>query len=324
MLDELLSYYPELEYIESDNYVSLPSICHNLDIAHPDKNLKLYKNNGLFHCFSQCQQSFNLWQLLKKREKLENRVLIGTRAPAFAPQLNQDLFSDTLRRIQQRASLSLALPQLSPSLLETYMPANEQHPWFVEGVDLEVLHRFRVGFSKPDNAVIIPHFDIAGRLIGIRRRAYNPSPNKYMPWFWNGQMLTHPLGNNLYGANINLPSIRHTGVVYIAEGEKSVLQAATFGVHNVVATCGFNLSAHQTTLIQRHLQPNIVIVAYDKEYSTAATQADYFATIKKNFEKLARYCDVYVLIDVYGAFAPKESPFDKTINDFNNLEKWKI
>ena len=323
VLKQLLTYYPDLEYKIGENSIALPSICHNLDIHHPDKNLHLYKNNGLFHCFSQCQCTMNLNQLLRKREKLEGRQLLR-QFDNFSRPRSADLYTDTLRRIQTFNALQKQDKTWSRNFLNTYAAADTLNPWFVEGIDLEILQDFKVGFSKPDNAVIIPHFNVFGQLVGIRRRSYTDLNNKYMPWSWGGTLLTHPLSNNLYGINKNLQSIQHKKVLYLAEAEKSVLQARMFGLDCVLATCGSSFSQAQTTLIQKYLKPNVVIVAYDKEYTNAAGQAKYFVSLREKFKGLTHYCDVYALMDSNDIFGYKQSPFDKTIEDFKALEEWRI
>lgn len=329
-IEILYSHYPELEAQadEKANYIRFPSICHNQNTHHPDKNLVLYKDSGLFTCFSQCNETFNIYGLIKKREKIEGKQIWinGALAETSKPK-QQLLFENTVRKIQLYHKNN-NLPTVNSTILDSYRIADEHNPWHLEGIDLDILQLAGIGYSIADNAVIIPHFNYKNELVGIRKRSYNFEDiirGKYKPWSWNGILYNHPLGQNLYGINFNLYDIVKTKQLIIVESEKAVLQAkSSFGLNNVVATCGSNITDHQIKLILTKLKPQEIIIAYDKEYNNNNEMLSYFTTIKNKNKLLSYVCPTYMLLDTKDIFNYKESPFDRNNMDFKKLEKWKL
>ena len=64
----------------------------------------------------------------------------------------------------------ITLPQINPNVMDMFLPMS--HPlWLSEGIDSLVQHQFNIRFSYLQNKIIIPHYDINGRLVGIRGRA---------------------------------------------------------------------------------------------------------------------------------------------------------
>ena len=111
------------------------------------------------------------------------------------------------------------------------------------------MRHYQIGYSIIENKVIIPHYNREGYLIGVRGRALDPDEaelnGKYRPIVVNGEVLSHPLGYNLYGLNFVAGNIKRIGMAIIAESEKSCLQYMSyFGSHDniVVAACGSNIS----------------------------------------------------------------------------------
>ena len=77
-------------------------------------------------------------------------------------------------------------------------------------------------------------------------------------------------------------------------------------------------------LIIKLAQPKLAIVALDKDYNTLEEMSEYFMRLSHKFKHLTRYMEVVILLDVDNIFKLKESPFDRTINDFEKLHKWKV
>ena len=53
-------------YENKDNYIIFPTICHNEDIEKASMKLYYYKSNKLFHCYTECGESFDIFGLIKK------------------------------------------------------------------------------------------------------------------------------------------------------------------------------------------------------------------------------------------------------------------
>ena len=57
-------------YEEKENCIIFPTICHN--ICSEDAHMKLYyyKRNHKFHCYTDCGDNFNIFELFKRRYEL--------------------------------------------------------------------------------------------------------------------------------------------------------------------------------------------------------------------------------------------------------------
>ena len=60
------------DYIETDSYLILPTICHNLNIDEASKKLYYYDNTKLFFCYTHCDSSFDIFDLIQKMLKLRD------------------------------------------------------------------------------------------------------------------------------------------------------------------------------------------------------------------------------------------------------------
>lgn len=61
-------FIPDLDYEEnsSKGWLVLPTICHNLTPEEGSKKLYYYYNTHLFHCYTHCDGSFDIYELVKK------------------------------------------------------------------------------------------------------------------------------------------------------------------------------------------------------------------------------------------------------------------
>lgn len=66
-------------------------------------------------------------------------------------------------------------------------------------------------YNPSSQAIVIPHYDENGFLIGIRERTLikeNEIYGKYRPTYLNKQMYNHPLGFSLYNLNNSKNNIK--------------------------------------------------------------------------------------------------------------------
>ena len=208
--------------------------------------------------------------------------------------------------------------------------------WIDEGISIEVMKQFGIAWYEYGNHIIIPHFDIEGNLIGIRRRSLNPedAKNKYMPETIEEITYEHPLGLNLYGLYENKKAIERQKKAIIVEAEKSVLLSNTyFGKNSVaVATCGFNISDWQIDALLK-LGVEKIWLGFDKdydlqlenEYKEDATTYRKFLNYKNRLlglcEKVAPYAQVYLIRDRKNYLKIKDSPLDRGKDTFMKLMK---
>lgn len=339
MLDKILDYLkkeiPGLPISEHAKYYILPTICHNLNHQHASNKLYLYKNlfseddaPPLFHCYTECNKTFNIYQLIQKREKLKGNDISLNDAfflfhgknyvPKKVTSKQEITFSEKFEN-----PLIVELPTYKETILDLFPQARYGDPWHVEGIDLVELEKYEISFSKSYGGVIIPHRDYRGNLIGIRIRTLDPEKVehfKYMPLSVNGLYCRHPLSNNFYGIYQNQNSIKKFKKAIIFESEKSVLQYETiFDGDNIsLAVCGKSISQWHMNMLVYYLGVNEVLIGFDKEKDFL----DNFLRLKEQLSFLTSFMRVGVLVDTENVFELKQSPVDKTAKDFSKLKIW--
>ena len=95
---------------------------------------------------------------------------------------------------------------------------NLPHPkiqaWIKEGITQEVMDYHDICYDPKNGGIVIPHYDIDHRLVGIRERTLikeNEIFGKYRPAKINKQLYNHPLSFNLYNIDNSKNNINLTG-----------------------------------------------------------------------------------------------------------------
>jgi hypothetical protein len=339
-IEEIISYIktliPEEEIKETDKYYILPTICHNEDYSHASHKLYLYKNpdsTPLFTCYTDCGETFNIYTFVQKYWGLRGENLNYKEAfkKFHGYDYKTNFVIDTKEIIYNEKfinPLEVRLTEYNMEVLDMFQ-TRYTDPWALEGIDLEILKKFRIGYSKSYEGVIIPHFDWRGRLVGLRIRTYNPEKAqyaKYMPAQIGNILYRHPLSLNFFGLFNNQNNIKKAQTAILAESEKAVLQWDTMSDEPNIAlgVCGSNISKWQMDMLVYFLGVKQVFIAFDKEYQTYTEAFHYVEKIKKQVGFLLNFADVFVLIDENNKFKLKESPFDRTLADFKSLKPWRL
>ena len=211
---------------------------------------------------------------------------------------------------------------------------NYHHPlWLKEGITDEVMDKFNIRFSIPQNKIIIPHYDLDGNLVGIRARTLNPQEieltnMKYGPIMIGDTLYTHSLHLNLYGAYQHKQGIMLRKSAIIAEAEKSVLlDDVYYGPYsNTVACCGLSFNKYHISILADKLGANEIIVALDKEYeqwndSDAKVYRARIETLCKRYSYKASFSYIW---DFDNVLKRKDSPFDRGKEIFEHLYKTRV
>jgi hypothetical protein len=339
-VEEIISYIktliPEEEIKETDKYYILPTICHNEDYSHASHKLYLYKNpdsTPLFTCYTDCGETFNIYTFVQKYWGLRGKNLNYKEAfkKFHGYDYKTNFVIDTKEIIYNEKfinPLEVRLTEYNMEVLDMFQ-TRYTDPWALEGIDLEILKKFRIGYSKSYEGVIIPHFDWRGRFIGLRIRTYNPEKAqyaKYMPAQIGNILYRHPLSLNFFGLFNNQNNIKKAQTAILAESEKAVLQWDTMSdePNITLGVCGSNISKWQMDMLVYFLGVKQVFIAFDKEYQTYTEAFHYVEKIKKQVGFLLNFADVFVLMDENNKFKLKESPFDRTLADFKSLKPWRL
>lgn len=324
-------------YKDTEEFIIFPTICHNEISENASMKLYYYKSNKLFHCYTECDESFNIFTLFQKvydikeieynfydiLQKILNKTDIINLRPFEDKEYQSEI--DKYRRKKTKKDLEI----YDEKILNVF---SKHYPieWIAEGITNESMDRFNILYSISRNKIIIPHYDIDSNLIGIRGRALNDYEleNKYMPIEIENKWYSHPLSFNLYGLNINKQQIEKHHRVIIYEGEKSVLK------HNVffptwsiaVASCGSTLNKNQLNLLIYNFKLLEIVIAFDKEYINFNDEKGrkYFKKLEELCKKYSNYCNFSFIFDKENLLKEKDSPIDRGKKVFESLYEKRI
>ena len=86
------------------------------------------------------------------------------------------------------------------------------------------MDRRNICFDPKNYGIVIPHYDVNGRLIGIRERCLITEEaaikGKYRPAYLNKQLYNHPLSFNLYNLNNSKDNIKRMKKAFVFEGKR--------------------------------------------------------------------------------------------------------
>jgi hypothetical protein len=331
------------------------TICHGGD----SHKLCYFTETKEFYCYTNCGKLtfFNLISKIRNLKKEEFALCVAYVAKKLGIESSNNRFG-----LQDPRSVRLAAQEISDmdkmieakaqkrdnikidkfydkSILNYFDPNTFYIGWIKEGISIDTMIKYQIKWYEYQKHIIIPHFDIKGNLVGIRRRSLKPedAKNKYMPEFIEGKSYEHPLGLNLYGLHENQEAIKRTKTAVIVEGEKSVLLSDSYyGDKSVaVATCGFNISEWQLKALLS-LGVKQIFLGFDKDFDIRKESEykkdkllwdnyqHYTTRLNTLAHRISNYCDVYLLRDKQGLLGEKDSPFDKGKKTYELLLKDKL
>lgn len=317
---------------ETSNEIIFPTICHNTNSEEASMKLYYYKDTHLFYCYTNCEK-LSIFKFLEEYYKTRDiefdwykdiyKVVINCSASqGNAAPINR---LTNLRERYQRPS-EYNFKEYNKGVLDTF---TQFYPpeWLNDGITRAAMDKFNILYSISQNKIIIPHYSVDNRLIGIRGRALNKDEvenvGKYMPVKIEDTWYKHPLSFNLYGLNLNKENIKQRRVVFIFEGEKSVLQFEDFIQPNcAAAVCGSNFSKFQLKLLLKECQPLEIVLCFDKEEDNHGYK--YFNKLKSICEKYKNYCDFSFIYDTENLLRLKDSPTDRGEEVFNKLVERRV
>lgn len=328
LLDKL-----EIPFVDKGSFFILPTVCHHDNVEEASQKLYYYKNTHIFQCFTECG-AMSIFSFLKHFYEARNyeydwyedihQAIINcsniSLSFSFTPSYKSIASNYAEKKIRKE------LPSYPEGLLEvftTYYPVE----WLNDGITKETMDKFNIRYSSTQNKIIIPHYDVHNNLVGIRGRALNQweieNIGKYMPVQIENQWYNHPLSLNLYGLNITKENIRRTGIAYIFEAEKSVLQMDSFSIPNCgVAVCGNKLNKFALDILIRECHPNEIVICFDSEELPKSNK--YFNYLYNIGKKYQRYGDFSFIYDREHLLQLKDSPTDRGQEIFEKLLKKRV
>lgn len=312
-------------YLNTEKQIISTTVCHH---GHSNK-LYYYKEVNMFHCYTDCGDSFDIIELICRNKNYKIQEAINwicilfnfdTMTYGFGEQQNQIIndwsFIHSLPLKKKKIKSEEKRDYYNKDILNIFQSMYCKE-WIDEGISIKSMIKYGIQYSTFLQKIIIPHYSIDNELLGVRGRAMLDEDieyGKYTPITFGKTTYSHPLSQNLYGLNINKQNIIKKKKIMIVEAEKSVLQCDTmFGEENfTVALCGKTLSIFQRDLILS-LGVDEVIIGLDKQYHNHEDkEADIWSKYirKKIINLLAPYVRVTVLWDMENILPYKASPSD--------------
>lgn len=317
-----------IPYVDKGTYILMPTICHHAQEEDASWKLYYYKNTHVFQCYSSCG-SMSIFTFLKNYYETRSIVYdwyadIYEVVRGCSHFNSEKVAVNTYRSVRdkyipQKDRRELpAYPEGILNIFTKYYPVE----WLKDGISKSVMDKYNIRFSPTQNKIIIPHYDAAGRLIGIRGRALNQweieNVGKYMPVQIEGKWYSHPLSLNLYGLNFNKENIKNTGIAYLVEAEKSVLQIESFNIPNcAVAVCGSKLNKYALDILVRECHPREIVICFDQEEEPG--KQDYFDKLYNLCCKYKVYSNFSFIYDKEKLLRLKDSPSDRGEDVFKQL-----
>ena len=344
-----------------DGYFISETICHN----HPgDGSHKLYyyDNTKLFRCYTECNNTFDIFELVCKVKNIAQEYKIRYNeegkevlrpwnlydAVQFVTVFygiegeNENFFE---KRIElqdwnflnkyeannlekQRQIIDLHI--YDEEILK-YLPRPRLKDWEAEGISPQSCAAANICYDPHTNGIIIPHYNIDNQLIGIRIRTLikeQEQYGKYKPAILNGRMYNHPLGFNLYNINISRNNISLYKRAFVFESEKScLLYNSYFGRDNdiSVAICGNSLNNYQVNLLLS-LGVKEITIALDKQYKQVGDE-EWKRWTQKFYQihnKYGKEVQISYMFDFDKYLDYKDSPIDKGKDIFLKLYKERV
>lgn len=318
-------------------YFIAKTICHN-GIGEGSHKLYYYDNTKLFRCFTECNDTFDIFELIIKVKNFninESFYYINNffnfDYNNIAHQFNTFELPDwqILKKYEKEDNINkkqiIQLKEYDESILKFY-PFVRILPWEQDGITFDIIKTHNIRYDPKNHGVIIPHYNIDNKLIGIRERTLIKSAEaagKYKPAYLNSQLYNHPLSFNLYNINNSKNNIKAAKTVIIFEGEKGCLQYASyFGVENdiTVACCGSSLLQPQFDILYK-LKVQEIIIAFDKQFQQI-NDNEFQRWTKKLIDihnKYSKYVTISFMFDKENLLEYKDSPIDKNKDIFLKL-----
>lgn len=339
---------PELR----NNIIVSKTICH----CGQSHKLYYYPNTTLFKCYTDCGETFDIYQLTQKvmsREQPKSRKDPNWNLPeaidyiarhfGYAPNENKEEsqldIKEDLRILEKYDRINnidintqeIELKKYDDTFLK-YLPHPIIKPWLDEGISQKVIDTAGICYDPKNNGIVIPHRDINNRLVGVRERTLIKEQaeqyGKYMPARIGGNMFNHPLSFNLYNLNMSKNNIQQLGKAFVFESEKSCLKYRSyFGGENDIscAVCGSSFIQYQCWLLINHGAKEI-IVGFDHDFTDLSSESarKIIKNLQNIHKKYGQYINISFLWDKNNLLGYKDSPVDKGKEIFLDLYKNRV
>lgn len=299
--------------------------------------LVFYKDTKVYMGYT-AATSYDIIALVQKRLKLLSKPCAFLDAINFIIETT-GLEIDTVKRINKPnlcdwsglekfvrfRSTGSTLEPFDKSILDQLDHSIPQQ-WLDEGISLETMVKYQIGYYDRLDATTIPCFAQDGSLIGIRCRHWRPDEieaGKYRPLsLLDGTTFKFPTNNVFFGINWNWGEIERTNTVMLVESEKAVMWLDSLYHENNVALgmYGKNLGLQRRNQLIK-LGVNKVIYIPDNDW-IGKSQSDFDKweqDVIRLGSQFKGYANVDVVWDNLRLLKEKENATDGGIDTWNKL-----
>lgn len=233
IFDLLVNFGGEPQW-KGDNIISR-TICH----CGNSHKLYWFSNTNLFRCFTECSDTFDIFQLVMKIKKdytLQQAIHYITNFCSIVIENNtieQDVLEDwnILRQYENNNKIKEEKQIVELKIYDDYflkfLPQPRILNWEKEDILKNVMDKYNICYNPSSQAIVIPHYDQNNNLIGIRERTLikeNEIYGKYRPMILNKKMYNHPLGFSLYNLNNSKDNIKSIKKAILFERRKKYIK----------------------------------------------------------------------------------------------------
>ena len=170
-IKELIEYYNGDVVKETTELIIFTSICHNSN----SPKLYYYPSTKTFYCWSQCGGNVDIFSIVMEQENISFEESIKFIEDFFhldehVRGFGKKYFTRPKKEIIKKPiDINEKLPVYEETILNTF---RNIHPveWLKEGISEEAMDKYEISYCMNTEAIIIPHRDMEGRLIGVRCR----------------------------------------------------------------------------------------------------------------------------------------------------------
>lgn len=312
------------------------TVCHG---GHKHK-LYYYHDSKTFHCYTDCSENLDIFEVVERAKGISfpqavQYVATSTgKTYGFSSVLNKsdnEIINDweLINKYKKKDKIITQLPEYDSSVMDVFLPYPHED-WLNEGISYETQRNFDIGYYIREERIVIPHYDLNNKLVGIRGRSMLKEDieagKKYIPITVENKLYNHQTMFNLYGLHKTHEAIKRLRKVAIFEGEKSVLKCEDYyGDNNFgVASCSSTITNfHRDILLSLDIEE--VIICFDSLSITATEQQieEYQKKLLKLANKFTPYVRTYIVYDDFGLLESKQSPVDKGKDILEQLMKCK-
>ena len=324
-------------YTESSSCITYWSGDKNRDAMKGSPKLVFYKDTKIYMGYT-ASTSYDIISLCQVRLGLLGQPHTFIDAINFIIETT-GLEIDTVKRINaphvcdwsglekfvRFRSTGLTLEPYDKSILDQLDHSIPQQ-WLDEGISLETMVKYQIGYYDRLDATTIPCFNRGGELIGIRCRHWRPEEieqGKYRPLsLLDGTTFKFPTNQVFFGINYNWPEIERTGKVMLVESEKAVMKLDTiYKGHNVtLGMFGSNLGLKRRNDLIK-LGVNHVVYVPDNDWIGRGDEAyqEWEDKVIRFCKQFDGYAKVEIVWDNLGLLGAKENATDKDEDTWRKL-----